>query len=97
MRGFGKMVFGAAALLTVTAATYPHGFTDMYVNGTSSQDMRKREALKVCRQESMAFVSFLASDRDECFRQMRSVSMASGFSGVWSKPDRGRMQLASND
>lgn len=97
MKVFNKMLFAGAALATVTAATYPHGLTDMYVNGTYPQDIRKREALKICQQESMAFVSFLASDRDECYRQMRSVGMASGFSGVWSKPDRGHMQVASND
>jgi hypothetical protein len=97
MRAFGKRVFGAAALLTVTAASYPHGFTDMYVNGTYPQDIRKREALKICQQQSMAFVSFLASDREECYREMRSVGMVSTFSGVWSKPDRKRMQVASAD
>jgi hypothetical protein len=95
MRLFHKMLFGAAALVSATAASFPHGLGDMYL-GTYPQDIHKREALKICREESQAFVSFLASDRDECYREMRSVGMASSFSGVWSKPDRKHMQVAQD-
>ena len=42
-----------------------------------------------------AHVRFLASDRDECYRQMRPVGMNAAFSGVWSKPDRQHMQVAA--
>jgi hypothetical protein len=97
MKVFSKMLFGAAALATVTAASYPHGISDMYLNGTYPQDIRKREALKICQQESLSFVSFLASDRDQCYREMRGVGMSANFSGVWSKPDRKHMQVATLD
>jgi hypothetical protein len=93
MRLINKMLFGAAALVTATAASFPHGFADTYL-GTYPQDIRKREALKLCQQQRPSFVAFLASDRDECYREMRPVGMIAGFSGVWSKPDRAHMQLA---
>jgi hypothetical protein len=93
MRLINKMLFSAAALVTATAASFPNGLGDMYL-GTYPQDIRKQEALKICRQESLSFVTFLASDRDECYRQMRPVGMTAGFSGVWSKPDRQHMQVA---
>jgi hypothetical protein len=95
MRLINKMLFSAAALVTATAASFPQGLSDRYL-GTYPQDLRRQEALKLCQQESQAFVRFLASDRDQCYREMRPVGMTSGFSGVWSKPDRGRMQIASN-
>jgi len=95
MRLINKMLFGAAALMTATAASFPHGFGDMYL-GTYPQDIRKREALKICQEESQSFVSFLASDRDQCFREMRGVGMASNFSGMWSKPDRKHIQIAQD-
>jgi len=93
MRLFSKVLFGAAALVTATAASFPHGLGDMYL-GTYPQDIRKREALKICEAESASFVRFLASDRDECFREMRGVGIVSTFSGMWSKPDRKHMQIA---
>jgi hypothetical protein len=96
MRLINKMAFGAVALVTATAASFPHGFGDMYVDGTYPQDLRKREALKICQEESMSFVSFFASDREQCFRQMRSLGITATFSGVWSKPDRVHMQLAQD-
>ena len=96
MRLINKMLFGAAALVGATAASFPHGFGDIYL-GTYPQDIRKREALKLCEEESQSFVRFLASDRDQCYRQMRGVGMISAFSGVWSKPDRKHMQLSALD
>jgi hypothetical protein len=95
MRLINKMLLGAAALVTASAASFPQGFGDRYL-GAYPQDIRKREALKICQQEKLSFVSFLASDRDECYREMRPVGMAAGFSGVWSKPDRQHMQFAAD-
>ena len=96
MRLINKMLFGAAAVVAATAASYPHGLSDMYLAGAYPHDLRKQEALKLCQQESMSFVSFLASDRDQCYREMRGLGMAATFSGVWSKPDRNRMQVAQD-
>jgi hypothetical protein len=95
MRLFGKMVFGAVSLLTATAASSPHAITEMYL-GSDQYDLRKQEALKLCQATSQSFVRFLASDRDQCYHQMRGVGTNSTYSGVWSKPDRARMQLAQN-
>jgi len=95
MRLFNKMLFGVAALATATAASFPQGLSDRYL-GTYPQDLHRQEALKLCQQESQAFVRFLAADRDQCYRQMRPLGMTAGFSGVWSKPDRRHMQVASN-
>jgi len=63
MRLISKMLFGAAALVTATAASFPHGFGDMYLGSTYPRDLRKQQALKLCQQERMSFVAFLASDR----------------------------------
>ncbi len=93
MRLINKMLFGGAVLVSASAASFPNGIAGNYL-GTYPQDIRKQEALKICRQESMSFVSFLASDRDDCYREMRPVGMTAGFSGVWSKPDRKHMQVA---
>ena len=95
MRLVSKICFGAAAVLLATAASFPHGIGDMYL-GTYPQDIMKREALKLCQANSPSFVRFLASDREECYRQFRPVGMQATFSGVWSKPDRTRMQVAQN-
>ena len=97
MRLITKALLAAAALVTVTAAGYPRGISAMYGNGTHPQELRKREALKVCQQESPSFVAFLASDRDQCYREMRGVGVTAGFSGVWSKPDRKHMPVATPD
>ena len=96
MRLISKVFFGAAALAIATAANFPQGLGDRYF-GTHPQDLRKQEALRLCQEDSAAFVRFLASDRDQCYRQMRPVGMTAGFSGVWSKPDRQHMQVASSD
>jgi len=95
MRLINKLLFGALALVVATAATFPHGLADSYL-GTYARDALKRDALKRCQDESPSFVSFLASDRDQCYREMRGVGMASTFSGVWSKPDRKHMQIAQD-
>jgi hypothetical protein len=95
MRLVSKICFGAAAMVLATAASFPHGIGDMYL-GTYPQDILKREALKICQARSPSFVRFLASDREACYREMRPVGMPATFSGVWSKPDRQRMQVAQN-
>jgi len=95
MKLFGKMIFGAVAVVTATAASSPHAISDLYL-GTYPNDIRKQEALKLCQASNQSFVRFLASDRDQCFREMRSVGLVSAYSGVWSKPDRDHMQLAQN-
>ena len=97
MKLINKMLLGAAALVVGAASSYPRGFSEMYLNGTYPQDMHKREALKLCQAESQAFVAFLASDREECYRQMRSVGVVATYSGVWSKPDRQHIQVATAD
>jgi hypothetical protein len=95
MRLVNKIALGAFAVLTATAASFPHGIGDMYL-GTYPQDILKREALKICQENSQSFIRFLASDRDQCYRQMRTVGMPAAFSGVWSKPDRQHMTLAQD-
>ncbi len=96
MRLINKMIFGVAALGVATAASFPHGLGDRYLNGTHPNDILKREALKLCQQESRSFVSFVASERDQCYGEMRGISMASTFSGVWSKPDRTHMPVSQD-
>ena len=96
MRLMHKMLFGVTALAAATAATYPQGLSTMYLGNAYPNDLRKQEALKLCQQQSPAFVSFLASDREQCYRDMRGLGMKATFSGVWSKPDRLRMQVAQD-
>jgi hypothetical protein len=95
MKLINKAFLGAFAVLTATAASFPHGIGDMYL-GTYPRDVMKREALKLCQENSLSFVRFLASDREECYRQFRTVGMPATFSGVWSKPDRQHMTLAQD-
>jgi hypothetical protein len=89
-----KLLFGAAALVTATAATFPHEI-GAYL-GTYPQDVLKREALKICQENNPSFVRFLASDREQCYQQMRPFAMPATFSGVWSKPDRQHMQVVED-
>jgi hypothetical protein len=95
MRFVNKIALGAFAVLTATAGSFPHGIGDIYL-GTYPRNILQREALKVCQETSLSFVRFLASDRDQCYREMRGVAMPATFSGVWSKPDRQHMQLAQD-
>ncbi|HML09511.1 MAG TPA: hypothetical protein VK432_01535 [Stellaceae bacterium] len=94
MRLMSKIMFGVTALAAATATTYPQGFSNMYFGGP--HDLRKQEALKLCQQQSLSFVTFLASDREQCYREMRNIGTNATFSGVWSKPDREHMQSAEN-
>jgi hypothetical protein len=95
MKTFSKLVLGAAAVLTATAASVPGPFGDFY-NGNYPTSLRQREALDICAAQSQSFVRFLASDREQCYRQMRGVGAAANYSGVWSKPDRSHPQYAQN-
>jgi hypothetical protein len=95
MRTINKLMLGAAAVLTATAASVPNQLGDLY-NGTYPNDLRKREALNVCAEQSRSFIRFLASDREDCYRQMRGLGVAANYSGVWSKPDRTHPQFAQN-
>ena len=95
MRLIHKMLIGGAILAGATAANFPQGLGERYF-GTHPQDLRKQEALRLCEEESRSFVAFLASNRDQCYREMRPVGMTAGFSGVWSKPDRKHMEYATD-
>ncbi|MBV8775596.1 MAG: hypothetical protein JO032_06860 [Alphaproteobacteria bacterium] len=95
MRLITKVALGAAALVTATAATFPHGIGDVF--GRDVETIEQRQALKLCQARNPAFMRFLASDRDQCLRQMRPVSgTLVTFSGVWSKPDREHMRPVEN-
>jgi hypothetical protein len=94
MRLFGKIMFSVTALAAATATTYPQGLENMYFGGPP--DLRKQEALKLCQREDASFVSFLASDREQCYREMRNIGTNATFSGVWSKPDREHIQSAQD-
>jgi hypothetical protein len=92
MKLIHKFALAAAVLVTATAATFPHGIGEVF--GTAPDTVQQREALKLCQTDNPAFMRFLASERDECFRHMRPLSgMPATFTGVWSKPDRARMQV----
>lgn len=95
MRLINKMLFGAAALAGATAASFPHGFGDIPFLD-HSRAIREREALKLCQEQSRSFVSFLASDRSRCYHDMRGVGTTASYSGVWSKPDRQHMRMATD-
>jgi hypothetical protein len=94
MKILPTLMIGAAAVVVATAASYPDQ-VGLYRN-TSSNSLRQREALNTCAQQDPSFVRFLASDRENCYRQMRGVTVAANYSGVWSKPDRAHPQLAQN-
>ena len=95
MRLINKILFGVAALAGATAASFPHGFGDISFL-SPSREVRQREALKLCQEQSQSFLRFLASDRDQCYRDMRGVGTTATYSGVWSKPDRQHMQMATD-
>jgi hypothetical protein len=94
MRMMYTLMLGAAAVMVATAASYPEK-VGMY-RDTSPNSLRQREALDLCAQQDRSFVRFLASDREECYRQMRGVGAPANYSGVWSKPDRLHPQFAQN-
>jgi hypothetical protein len=86
MKMISKIALGVAAVVMATAASVPGQFGDLY-RGTYPSDLRKREALDACAAQSSTFVRFLASDRENCYRQMRDIGTAANSTGTWSKPD----------
>jgi hypothetical protein len=95
MKLIGKIALGAAALVVASAASFPGPLSDLY-RGIYPNDMRKRAALDACEAQRTAFVRFLASDREDCYRQLRGVGVAANYSGTWSKPDRLHPQFAQD-
>jgi len=94
MRIIFTLMVGAVAVMVATAASYPEK-VGMY-RDTSLNSLRQREALDLCAEQDPSFVRFLASDREDCYRQMRGFGAPANYSGVWSKPDRAHPQFAQN-
>jgi len=92
MKMISKIALGAAAVVVATAASFPGPLTDFY-RGTFPNDLRKREALDACAAQNASFMRFLASDRENCYRQMRGIGATANNSGSWSKPDHGHPQF----
>ena len=97
MKMVTKLALGAAAVVVATAASFPGPLSEFY-HGTFPNDLRSRQALDFCAAHNASFLRFLASDRENCYRQMRNLVAASNNSGTWSKPDWLHPQPAtSND
>lgn len=96
MKMVTKLALGAAAMVVATAASFPGPLSDFY-HGTFPDDMRQREALDKCAAQNPSFLRFLASDRANCYQQMRNLAAASNNSGTWSKPDWLHPQPATSD
>jgi hypothetical protein len=92
MKLISKLALGVAAVVLATAASFPSELGDLY-RGVHPSDMRKREALDACAAQSASFIRFLASDRENCYRQMRGIGVAANNTGTWSKPDRSHPQF----
>ncbi len=92
MKMISKIALGAAALVVATAASFPGPLSDFY-RGTFPNDLRKREALDACAAQNASFLRFLASDRENCYRQMRGIGATANNSGSWSKPDHNHPQF----
>src|SRR5689334_13133331 len=95
MKMISKMALGAAIVMVASATSFPGPLSNLY-GGTYPNDMRKRDALEACAAQDASFIRFLASDREECYRQMRGVGAPANYSGVWSKPDRSHPVVAQN-
>ena len=95
MQLISKLALGAAALVVASAASFPGPLSDLY-HGVYPDDMRKREALDACAAQSASFIRFLATDRADCYRQLRDIGVAANFTTVWSKPDRAHPQFEQN-
>jgi hypothetical protein len=86
-----KIMLGAAAAVLATAASFPHELAAIYQSSYPT-DAHKRDALRLCQQNSGSFIRYLASEREDCYRSMR-VAVGDN-TGVWSKHDRSPMHLA---
>jgi hypothetical protein len=95
MKLISKLALGAAAVVVATAASFPGELGDLY-RGIHPSDMRKREALDACAAQNATFMRFLASDRENCYRQMRGLGAAANNAGVWSKPDHDHPEFEQN-
>jgi hypothetical protein len=93
MKIITTLMIGAAAIVVASAASYPD---EMGLYRDAPISLHQREALNICAQQDRTFIRFLASDRDECYRQLRGVGVTANYSGVWSKPDRAHPQFAQN-
>jgi hypothetical protein len=81
-----KVLLGVAAIAVASAASFPNEF------GLSATTWRQREALSLCQQTNSTFISFLASDRENCYSRLRTA--VGERTGLWSRHDRGERQLA---
>jgi hypothetical protein len=89
MKFRSKVLLGVAAVAMATAASFPNELGAFYLGPTSWQ---KRQALSVCQQTNSTFISFLTSDRDNCFSRMRTAVEVR--TGLWSRHDRSNGRLA---
>ncbi len=85
-----KIVLGVAAIAVASAASFPNEIGAFYFGPTSWQ---KREALSLCQQTNSTFIRFLASDRESCYSRLRTTT-SSERTGLWSRHDHGRRQVA---
>jgi hypothetical protein len=84
-----KILLGVAAVAMASAASFPNELGAFYLGPTS---WHQREALNMCQQTNSTFISFLASDRDNCYSRLRNA--VTERTGLWSRHDRGPRQLA---
>jgi hypothetical protein len=89
MKMRNKILLGFASVAVASAASFPNELGAFYLGPTSWQ---KREALAACQQTNSTFISFLASDRDNCFSRMRNAG--GERTGLWSRHDRSPQKLA---
>ncbi len=88
-----KMLLGTAAIALASAASFP-GEIGAFYRGSYPTDWSKRQALSVCELTNATFVRYLASERADCYARMRNTVALGDRTGVWSKHDRARGQLA---
>ncbi len=85
-----KLVMASAAVVVASAASFPNEVSSFYLGPTSWQ---KREQLSMCQQTNSTFISFLASDRDNCLSRLR-IAAGNERTGLWSRHDRGLQKVA---
>jgi hypothetical protein len=71
MKLIHKVALGAAILVTATAASFPHGIGEML--GAATETFQEREALRLCQAQDPAFIRFVSSQRQDCYRRMGPV------------------------
>jgi hypothetical protein len=85
-----KILLGVGSVVAASAPSFPN---DLGILGPTT--WRQREALTMCQQVNSTFIRYLASDRDNCFSRLRTVS--GERTGLWSRHDRNQRQMARND